>query len=116
MRRFAAEGRAVGVFVEGTPAEERPSGKAQPGAAMVAIQENVPVVPIARLRDAVLEALESRALLDRGRRAVPVRGRPKGGKRIQGGSLEIERRLNILFDWLAGVHARGRPPGETPPL
>jgi hypothetical protein len=30
--------------------------------------------------------------------------------------LEIERRLNVLFDWLADVHARGRPPGVIPPL
>ena len=47
MRRFAAEGRAVGVFVEGSRMRNGRPGPAQPGAAMVAIQEDVPVVPIA---------------------------------------------------------------------
>jgi hypothetical protein len=43
-------------------------------------------------------------------------GLAKGGKGYREASAEIERRLNVLFDWLAGVHARGRPRGETPPI
>ena len=83
-------------------------GRGQPGAAMVAIQEDVPVVPIAvygtqfwKLGNfapcsiAVGEPFRSRASA----------GRP-GYKEA---SLEIERRINVLFDWLADVHARGRP-------
>ena len=45
-----------------------------------------------------------------------IEGVPKGGKGYKEASLEIERRLNVLFDWLAGVHAQGRPKGLTPPL
>jgi hypothetical protein len=48
----------------------------------------------------------------------PVRfeGLPKGGKGYKEATVEIERRINVLFDWLADVHARGRPRNEVPPL
>ena len=45
MRRFVAEGKVLGVFVEGTRQRSGVPGKAMPGAAMVALQEGVPVVP-----------------------------------------------------------------------
>ena len=89
----------------------------QPGAAMVAIQEDVPVVPIAvygtqfwKLGNfapcsiAVGEPFRFEGVARTAARATRRR------------SLEIERRLNILFDWLADVHARGRPNGVSPPL
>ncbi len=48
----------------------------------------------------------------------PIRfdGLPKGGKGYKEATVEIERRINVLFDWLADVHAQGRPPNLTPPL
>src|SRR4029079_18788871 len=47
MRQAARDGRAVGLFIEGTRQKSGVPGEPQPGAAMVAIQEHVPVVPIA---------------------------------------------------------------------
>src|SRR5207247_3685418 len=47
MRQAAGDGRAVAVFVEGTRQRTGVPGIAQPGAAMVALQENVPVIPVA---------------------------------------------------------------------
>jgi hypothetical protein len=44
-----------------------------------------------------------------------LEGLPKGGRGYKEGSLEIERRIRVLFDWLADLHARGRPEGEVPP-
>ena len=44
-----------------------------------------------------------------------LEGLPKGGRGYKEGSHEIERRIRILFDWLADVHARGRPRAEVPP-
>jgi 1-acyl-sn-glycerol-3-phosphate acyltransferase len=41
---------------------------------------------------------------------------PKNGRGYKEATVEIERRINVLFDWLADVHARGRPKGEVPPL
>jgi len=116
MREYARAGRAIGVFVEGTRQRSGRPGKAQPGAAMVAIQEGVPVLPMAVYGTASWRvgnfAPCSLAV------GEPVRfdGLPKGGRGYKEATAEIERRIHLLFDWLAGVHARGRPRGETPPL
>ncbi len=110
MRSYAAAGRAIGVFVEGTRQRSGRPGHAQPGAAMVAIQEQVPVVPIAVYGTQFWKpgnfAPCSIAL------GEPVRfERTPGsaGKAYRDASAEIERRINTLFDWLADLHARGRP-------
>ena len=41
---------------------------------------------------------------------------PSGGRGYKEATAEIERRINALFDWLADVHAQGRPKGLTPPV
>jgi 1-acyl-sn-glycerol-3-phosphate acyltransferase len=116
MRAFAAAGRAIGLFVEGTRQKQGRPGTVLPGSAMVAIQEDVPVVPIA------VYGTQFWTLWNRAPCSIAVgepfrfEGLPRGGKGYKEGSAEIERRLNVLFDWLADVHARGRPPGLVPPL
>src|SRR5438445_9149447 len=45
MREVVREGHLLGLFVEGTRQRSGVPGKVQPGAAMAAIQESVPVVP-----------------------------------------------------------------------
>ena len=47
MRRIVCDGRALGLFVEGTRQRSGVPGEVQPGAAMVALQEGVPIVPVA---------------------------------------------------------------------
>jgi 1-acyl-sn-glycerol-3-phosphate acyltransferase len=115
MRQAAHDGRAVGLFVEGTRQRGGEPGLAQPGAAMVALQEDVPVVPIAvygtnRWRPWNFAPCSIAA-------GEPIRfeGLPKGGRGYKEATAEIERHIRVLFDWLAGAHARGRPRGETPP-
>ena len=44
MREVVRDGNALGVFVEGTRQRSGVPGQVQPGAAMVALQEDVPVV------------------------------------------------------------------------
>jgi 1-acyl-sn-glycerol-3-phosphate acyltransferase len=116
MREAAHDGRIVGLFVEGTRQKSGRPGTAQPGAAMVAIQENVPVIPAAVYGTQFWRvgnfAPCSLAI------GEPVRfeGLPKGGRGYKEATAEIERRINVLFDWLADVHARGRPRNETPPI
>src|SRR5207249_7029825 len=44
MRRLVVEGRALGLFVEGTRQLAGVPGEVKPGASMVALQEDVPVV------------------------------------------------------------------------
>ena len=116
MREYAAAGRALGLFVEGTRQKTGRPGHAQPGAAMVAIQESVPIVPIAVYGTQFWKPGNFAPCSMAVGELYRPEGLPPGGKGYREASLEIERRLNALFDWLAGVHARGRPRGETPPL
>jgi 1-acyl-sn-glycerol-3-phosphate acyltransferase len=114
MRDGARNGQVVGLFVEGTRQKERP-GAAQPGAAMVALQEGVPVVPVAvygtqRWRIGNF----ARCSVAFGE-PIEFEGLPRGGRGYKEATAEIERRINVLFDWLAEMHARGRPAG-TPPV
>ena len=111
MRESARTGRAVGLFVEGTRQKSGVPGEAQPGAAMVALQEDVPVVPVGDLRHAVLEDRQLRALLDRVRRAGALRG-PAEGR--QGATRKRPPRSSgASTRWSAGsptcTHRAGRP-------
>ena len=117
MRAYAQAGRAIGLFVEGTrqKATGRP-GTVQPGAAMVAIQEDVPVVPIAVYGTQFWKPWNFAPCSIAVGEPFRFEGLPRGGKGYKEGSVEIERRLNVLFDWLADVHARGRPEGLEPTL
>ena len=116
MREAARAGRALGIFVEGTRQRSGRPGTAQPGAAMVALQEDVPVVPAAihgtqRWRPGNF----ARCSVAFGQ---PVRfdGLPKGGRGYKVATREIERRIHTLFEWLVDVHARGRPNAVAPPV
>ena len=46
---------------------------------------------------------------------LDFRDRPKNGRGYKEATAAIEARIHGLFDWLADVHARGRPEGLTPP-
>jgi 1-acyl-sn-glycerol-3-phosphate acyltransferase len=116
MREAAHDGRVVAVYVEGTRQRSGEPGVAQPGAAMVALQEDVPVIPVGIYGTQFWKPWNfapcSIAL------GEPVRfdDLPRGGRGYKEATAEIERRIRVLYDWLAGVHARGRPRGEVPPL
>ena len=116
MREYAAAGRAIGLFVEGTRQKHGRPGKAQPGAAMVAIQESVPVVPMAVYGTPAWKIGNFAPCSLAVGQPFMLEGLPKGGRGYKEGTVEIERRINVLFDWLGEVHARGRPRGEVPPL
>jgi len=115
MRTSARNGRVVGLFVEGTRQRTGRPGKAQPGAAMVAIQEDVPVLPAAiygtqfwRIGNFAPCSVAWGHPLDFG-------GLPKNSRGYREATEVIERTIHHLFDWLAEVHAGGRPRGLTPP-
>ncbi len=115
MRQAVRDGRALGVFVEGTRQRSGVPGKAQPGAAMVAIQEQVPVVPVAVYGTQFWRVGNFAPCSMAVGEPFDLDGYPKGGPGYREGSAEIERRIRTLWDWLAGAHERGRPEGETPP-
>ena len=113
----ARDGRVVGLFVEGTRNTAGRPGTAQPGAAMVAMQEERAGDPDRDLRHAVLEAsATSRPCSVAFGEPVAFDGLPKNGRGYKEATVEIERRINVLFDWLADVHAKGRPKGVEPPV
>jgi 1-acyl-sn-glycerol-3-phosphate acyltransferase len=115
MRQAARDGRALGVFVEGTRQRTGRPGTAQPGAAMVAIQENVPVVPAA-IYGTQFWKLSNLAPCSIGfGKPMDFGNLPKNGRGYKEATAEIESEIHRLFDWLAEVHARGRPKGLTPP-
>jgi 1-acyl-sn-glycerol-3-phosphate acyltransferase len=116
MRQSARDGRVVGLFVEGTRISTGRPGTAQPGAAMVALQESVPVLPIA-IYGTQFWKLGNRAPVSVAF-GEPLRfeGLAKNGRGYKEATVEIERRINVLFDWLADLHARGRPVRAEPPV
>jgi 1-acyl-sn-glycerol-3-phosphate acyltransferase len=116
MKQSARDGHVVGLFVEGTRLHLGRPGPAQPGAAMVALQEDVPVMPV------VIYGSQFWKIGNFAPVAVaygsPVRfdGLAKNGRGYKEATVEIERRINVLFEWLADLHGRGYPPGLEPPL
>jgi 1-acyl-sn-glycerol-3-phosphate acyltransferase len=116
MRAAAREGQALGIFVEGTRQHSGRPGPAQPGAAMISIQEGVPVVPIAVYGTQFWRIGNFAPCSIAVGEPVLYDGLPKGGRGYKEATADIERRILTLFDWLADVHRRGRPKGLTPPL
>ncbi len=116
MRDAARTGHVVGLFVEGTRQRHGRPGTAQPGAAMVALQEDVPVVPVAVYGTQLWKIGNFAPCSVAFGEPLRFEGLPRNGRGYKEATVEIERRLNVLFDWLAEVHAQGRPPGLVPPL
>jgi 1-acyl-sn-glycerol-3-phosphate acyltransferase len=116
MKQSARDGRVVGLFVEGTRLKLGRPGPAQPGAAMVALQEDVPVVPVVIYGSQFWKVGNFAPVSVAFGEPVSFDGLSRNGRGYKEATAEIERRINVLFDWLAGVHARGHPPGLEPPL
>ena len=116
MRETARNGGVVGLFVEGTRQKTGRPGTAQPGAAMVALQEDVPVIPIAVYGTQFWKISDFAPCSIAFGEPLRFEGLPKGGRGYKEATVEIERRINVLFDWLAEIHAQGRPSGVVPPL
>jgi 1-acyl-sn-glycerol-3-phosphate acyltransferase len=116
MRRIVREGKALGIFVEGTRQRSGVPGPVQPGAAMAALQEDVPVVP------AAVHGTQTWRLGNFAPVSVawgaPVRfdGLPKNAKGYREASAELERRIHALWSFLVELHELGRPRHATPPV
>jgi 1-acyl-sn-glycerol-3-phosphate acyltransferase len=115
MRQIVRDGHALGLFVEGTRQRSGELGKAQPGAAMVAINEGAPVVPVAIHGSYEWRLGNFRPVSVAWGTPLTFEGLPRGGKGYKEASVEIERELGKLLAWLEGIHALGRPDLATPP-
>jgi len=115
MRQIVRDGNALGMFVEGTRQRSGTPGRAQPGAAMVAINEEVPVIPVAIHGSQSWRLGNFAPVSIAWGRPMSFEGLPRGGKGYREASLEIDRELEGLWRWLVELHALGRPRDATPP-
>jgi len=115
MREVVRDGGVLGMFVEGTRQRSGVPGPVQPGAAMVALQEGVPVTPVA-IHGSQDWSLRNRVPCSVAfGRPMRLEGIPRGGRGYREASHEIEQEIRRLWEWLVELHAQGRPKGSTPP-
>jgi len=109
MRQVVRDGKALGLFAEGTRQRAGVPGPVQPGAAMVALQEDVPVIP------AAIHGSQDWRPGNWKRVSIvwgePMRfdGLPKNAKGYREASQRVEQELHRLWRWLVEVHEAGRP-------
>jgi 1-acyl-sn-glycerol-3-phosphate acyltransferase len=115
MRQVVRNGDALGVFVEGTRQRSGVPGQVQPGAAMVALQEDVPVVCGAIHGSQKWKVGNFAPVSIAWGEPMRFDGLPRGGKGYREASQQIEHELNRLWAWLRDLHEAGRPRHATPP-
>jgi 1-acyl-sn-glycerol-3-phosphate acyltransferase len=114
MRQVVRRGDVLGMFPEGTRQKREP-GPVLPGAAMIAVQEDVPVVcaAIEGTQDWRLGSFRPISIAF----GEPFRlgGLTRNSKGYREGSAEIQRHIRGLWDFLVRTHDLGRPRLAIPP-
>jgi 1-acyl-sn-glycerol-3-phosphate acyltransferase len=114
MRQVVRDGLALGLFVEGTRQLAGVPGLVQPGAAMVALQEGVPIVPVAVHGSQTWKPGNFHPVSIAWGEPIGFEGLPRGGKGYKEASATLQAEIRKLWDFLVEMHALGRP-DETPP-
>ncbi len=115
MRDVVRAGHALGVFAEGTRQRSGVLGPVQPGAAMVALQEDVPVVCAAIYGSHEWKPGNFKPVSIAYGEPLRFRDLPRNGKGYRAASAEVEAELQRLWEWLRDLHAAGRPRHAVPP-
>jgi 1-acyl-sn-glycerol-3-phosphate acyltransferase len=115
MREVVRGGEALGVFAEGTRQRTGVPGPVQPGAAMVALNEQVPVICAAIHGSQTWKMGTFRPVSIVWGEPMRFDGLPSGSKGYREASATIEAELHRLWQWLADQHAAGRPKAVTLP-
>ena len=115
MREVVHEGNALGIFAEGTRQRSGEPGEVQPGAAMVAIQEQVPVVCGAIFGSEKWKLGNFAPASVAWSEPMRFEGLPRGAKGYREASAEIQAEIRRLWEWLGDIHAAGRPRDAVPP-
>jgi 1-acyl-sn-glycerol-3-phosphate acyltransferase len=115
MRQIVRDGHALGLFVEGTRQRAGVPGRVQPGAAMVALQEDVPIVPAAIYGSHEWRPGNFRPVSIAWGEPMRFDGLPRNGRGYKEASADVERELRRLWEWLGELHQAGRPRVATPP-
>jgi len=115
MRQVVRDGHALGLFVEGTRQLTGVPGVVQPGAAMVALQEGVPIVPVAVHGSQTWSAGNFHPVSIAWGEPLVLEGLPRGGRGYREASSVIQAEIEHLWRWLVEIHRLGRPRDATPP-
>jgi 1-acyl-sn-glycerol-3-phosphate acyltransferase len=114
MRSIVRAGGALGLFAEGTRQRSGLPGELQPGAAMVALQEDTPVIPVAIHGSQTWKPGNFHPVSLAWGEPVRFEGLPKGGKGYKEASVILQEKIRDLFDFLVEMHALGRPDARPP--
>jgi 1-acyl-sn-glycerol-3-phosphate acyltransferase len=115
MRECVREGGVLGLFVEGTRQRSGVPGEVKPGAAMVALQERVPIVPAAIHGSQFWKPWNFEPVSVAWGRPLAFGGLPANAKGYREASAEIQREIHGLWRFLVDAHELGRPRHATPP-
>ena len=115
MRQVVRDGHTLGLFTEGTRQRSGVPGEVMPGAAMVALQEDVPVVCGAVHGSQTWRPGNFHPVSVAWGNPMRFEGLPRGAKGYREASGEIQREIRRLWEWLVELHANGRPRRATPP-
>jgi 1-acyl-sn-glycerol-3-phosphate acyltransferase len=115
MRQVVREGKALGLFVEGTRQRAGVPGVVQPGAAMVALQEDVPILPVAVHGSQTWKPGNFHPVSLAWGRPMMFTGVAKGGRGYREASELVQAEIRRLWEWLVEQHALGRPRRVSPP-
>jgi 1-acyl-sn-glycerol-3-phosphate acyltransferase len=115
MREVVRDGHVLGVFVEGTRQRSGVPGHVQPGAAMAAVQGDVPVICAAIHGSQDWRPINLAPVSIAWSEPMRFEGLPAGGKGYREASQLIEDELNRLWRWLVDLHEAGRPRFAVPP-
>jgi 1-acyl-sn-glycerol-3-phosphate acyltransferase len=115
MRQCVREGDALGLFAEGTRQRGGVPGEVMPGAAMVGLQERVPIVPAAIHGSQFWKPGSFQPLSVAWGRPLCFDDLPANAKGYREASAEIQRAIHGLWRFLVDAHALGHPRQATPP-
>ncbi len=115
MRKIVHDGNTLGLFAEGTRQRSGVPGEVQPGAAMVALQEGVPVIPVAVHGSYTWKPGNFQPVSIVFGSPMNFDGLPSGGRGYREASTQIQAEILRLWEWLVDQHERGRPRGAVPP-
>jgi 1-acyl-sn-glycerol-3-phosphate acyltransferase len=114
MRQAVRHNEVLGLFVEGTRQRAGIPGIAKPGAAMVAVQEGVPVLPAAIHGSQHWRPVNFHPVSVAFGEPMRFADYSRNGKGYAAATEEIQAELHRLWEFLVDMHERGRPQG-TPP-
>ena len=104
----------LGMFVEGTRQRGGEPGEAKPGAAMVAIQEGVPVLPAAIYGSHLWRPGNFAPVSIAWGEPIRFDHLPRSSRGYREATAEIQAEIRRLWEFLGEMHRLGRPRG-TPP-